>query len=154
MYLIDYVEDSFTVTNGEATAINVAVTVAYKYELLNDGNTFVENITQDINAGTSTYEQVLTVALKKQTKASAQELALVVKARPVVVVQDRQGNYLVCGISDGTSNSGDINSGGAKADFNGYNLTFTAIETSPAPYLDSATVTAFLGIVSGTNVSP
>ena len=86
LYLLDYLEDSFTVTSGEATAMNVAVTAAYQYDLLADGNTFVETITQDINAGTSVYEQVLTVALKKQDLATAQQLALVVKSRCIAAV--------------------------------------------------------------------
>lgn len=154
IYLLDYIEDSFTVTSNEATAINVAITNVYKYELLADGNTFNEPFTQDINAGTSTYEQSLAVVLKKQTLASARELALVVKARPIVVVQDRMDNYKIMGISDGTACTGDVISGGAKAEFNGYNLTFTATETDVAPYLDSATVTALDALVSATNVTP
>lgn len=154
LYLFDFVEDSFTVTAGEATAIDAGVTTVFEYELLADGNTLVETFTEDRNAGTSIYEQVLTVALKKQTKDSANELALIVKARPVAVVLDRQGNYKVVGISDGTVATGSIESGGAKGEFNGYNLTLTATETAPAPYLDSATVTAFLLLVSGTQINP
>ena len=96
----------------------------------------------------------MTLALKKQTKASANELALIVKARPIVVVQDRMNNYRIVGISDGTVATGSIVSGGAKADFNGYNLTLTATEVLPAPTLDSATVTALLALVSATDVTP
>lgn len=154
LYLVDFVEDSFTITAGEATAIDAAVTVAYEYELLADGNTLVETFTEDRNAGTSIYEQVLTVALKKQDKDTANELALIVKSRPIAIVLDRMGNYKVVGISDGTVASGDIQSGGAKAEFNGYNLTLTATETLPAPSLDAATETAFLLLVSATQINP
>ena len=153
-YLLDFVEDSFTITGGEATAINAAVTEVFKYELLADGNTFVETFTADRNNGTSIYEQVLTVALKKQTKESADELALVVKSRPVAVIEFRDGRKVVCGISDGTVATGDIQSGGAKADFNGYNLTLTATEVLPAPTLDESTNTAFDLLISTTNVTP
>ena len=154
VYFLDFIEDAFTVAAGEATAIDVSITEVFKYELLNDGNTFIETFTADQNAGTSIYEQVLTLALKKQTLASANELDLLVKGRPIVVVEDRMGNYKVAGISDGTVITGDLQSGGAKAEFNGINLTVTATETSPAPYLDSATETAFLALVSATNVTP
>ena len=154
IYILDYVEDSFTVAAGEATAIDAAVTEVFKYELLADGNTFVETFTADQNNGTSVYEQVLTVALKKQTKESANELSIVVKSRPVVVILFRDGTYKVQGISDGTVATGDIQSGGAKADFNGYNLTLTSTEVLPAPTLDSATETAFLALVSSNNVAP
>lgn len=154
IYLLDFVEDSFTITAGEATAINAAVTEVFKYELLADGNTYVETFTADQNNGTSIYEQVLTVALKKQTKESANELALIVKARPVCVVEFRDGRRVVQGISDGTVATGDIQSGGAKADFNGYNLTLTATEVLPSPALDAATITALDAIVSATNITP
>lgn len=153
-YFLDFLEDAFTITAGEATAIDIGVTDVYKYELLADGNTLEETFTADMNNGTSVYEQVLTLALKKQTKASANELALIVKARPIVVVQDRMNNYRIVGISDGTVATGSIVSGGAKADFNGYNLTLTATEVLPAPTLDSATVTALLALVSATDVTP
>ena len=154
LYLIDYIADSFTITAGEATAMNVAVTAAYKYDLLADTNTLNEPFTQDINAGTSTYQQALVVALKKQTQASSQELSLIVKSRPIAVVVDRNGDYKIVGISDGTVSTGDIISGGAKNEFNGYNLTLSATETAPAPTLDSSTVTAFLAIVSATVINP
>ncbi len=154
IYLADYLEDSFTVAAGEATAINVALTEVFKYELLADGNTFVETFTADQNAGTSVYEQVLTVALKKQTTASSNELALIVKSRPLVIIQFRDGRRVVQGISDGTVATGDIQSGGAKAEFNGYNLTLTSTEVLPAPSLDAATITALDAIVSATNVNP
>ena len=154
IYLLDYLEDSFTIAAGEATAIDAGVTEVFKYELLADGNTLVETFTADQNNGTSIYEQALTVALKKQDADSATELSLIVKARPIAVVQFRDGSYRIVGISDGTVATGDIQSGGAKADFNGYNLTLTATEVLPAPTLDSSTVTALLALVSATNINP
>ena len=154
IYLFDFKDDSFTITAGEATAIDAAVTEVFKYELLADGNTLVESFTADANNGTSIYEQVLTVALKKQDKSTASEVATIVKARPIAVVQSRDGKYKVVGISDGTVATGDIQSGGAKADFNGYNLTLTATEVLPAPTLDASTVTALIALVSSTNINP
>lgn len=153
-YFLNFQEDAFTITAGEATAIDIGVTEVFKYELLADGNTLVENITSDQNNGTTIFEQVLTLALKKITAATAVEVNALAKGRPIIVVQDRMGNYKIVGISDGTVLTGDSNSGGAKADFNGYNLTFTATETDPAPTLDSATVTALLALVSATNINP
>jgi hypothetical protein len=154
IYLANFLEDGFTVDASEAIAINAALTEVFKYELIADGNTYVETPTQDPNAGTTTYEQVLSVVLKKQTKESANELAIVLRSRCLVVVQYRDGSYRVMGIEDGTYQTGDFQSGGAKNEFNGYNLTFNAMETAPAPYLDDATITALDGIVSATNVTP
>ena len=153
-FFLDFVEDSFTIVAGEATAINAAVTVVYQYVLNSTGNTFNTTLTADNDAGTTVYEQALALSLKKQTKASATEIHLLAKARPVCVVEDRNGNYRIAGLSDGLTATGDITSGGAKTEINGYNLTFAATETEPAPYLDSATVTALLALVSATNVTP
>lgn len=154
VYFIDFQEDAFTITAGEATALDVGVTAAYKFDLLADGNTFTQPFESSQDNGTSVYTQTLSVVLKKQDTATANELALLVKARPVIVVQDRMDNYFVMGITDGTVATGEIQSGGAKADFNGYNITFTATETAPAPTLDSATTTAFLAVVSATVINP
>lgn len=153
-YAIDFIEDSFTITAGEATAIAAGVTVVYKYVLNHTGNTFIETPTADNDTGTTTYEQALAISLKKQTKASANEIHLLLKSRPVWVVQGRDGDYRVMGLSDGTNGSGTTESGGEKNSFNGYNLTFAAMETEPAPVLDSATETAFIALISGTNISP
>ena len=90
-YFLDYLEDAFTIVSGEATAIDVAVTEVFKYELLADGNTLAETFTADQNNGTSIYEQVLTLALKKQDKDTALELTAIVHGRPIVVVQFRDG---------------------------------------------------------------
>ena len=153
IYLLDYLEDAFTISAGEATAIDGTVEV-FKYDLLADGNTFVETFTADQNNGTSIYEQVLTVALKKQDLESANELALIVKSRPLAVIKFRDGRHVIQGVSDGTVATGDVQSGGAKADFNGYNLTLTSTEVLPAPTLDAATVTALEALVSATNINP
>ena len=154
VFFLDYLQDSFTVTANEATAIDAAVTEVFKYDLLADGNSLVETFTADANAGTSIYSQVLTLALKKQDKATTNEISLIVKARPIVVVQFRSGEYKIAGIEDGTVATGDIQSGGAKGDFNGYNLVLTATETKPAPSLDASTITALLALVSATNIAP
>ena len=154
IYLLDYLEDAFTVSAGQATAINVGVTNVFKYELLNDTNTLVETVTSDQNNGTTIVEQVFTAQLNKQTQESIVEFNILIKARPIVVVQDRMGNFKIVGLNDGTVVSGDAQSGGAKGEFNGYNFTFTATETEFAPYLDSATQTALLALVSATNVTP
>ena len=154
IYIMDFEEDAFTIVAGEATAINAAVTEVFKYELLADTNTFVETATTDGNTNNTTYEQVSTVVLKKQDLATRNELDIVSKGRPVVVIQGRDGSYKVQGLSDGTVVTGDNQSGGAKSEFNGYNRTFTSTETSPAPYLDSATITTFLALVSATVITP
>lgn len=152
-YFLNYIEDAFTIVAGEATAINVGVTEVFKYDLRNDGNIFAESVVSDKNTGTTTNTQTLTLALPKLDKDTALQVDLLAKGRPIIVVQDRNGNYKAAGLSEGSDLTGsDLNSGGSRSDFNGFNLTFEAIEGSTAPFLDSATITALLALVSTTNI--
>lgn len=157
LYLMDFLEDAFTISGGEATAINASVSAGdvYKYDLLADGNTFVESGgAPDESTGTSVVTQTGTAVLKKQDTSTANEINILKKARPVAVWKFRDGSYKVQGISDGTVVSVETASGGAKGDFNGYTLTLTSTELELAPTLDSATVTAFEALVSATVINP
>lgn len=153
-YFIDWIEDAFTVSGSQATAINGSITDVYQYDLLSDTNTFVETMTPDTNNGTRVVEQVLTLGLKKQTYQSAAEFNLVAAARPVIVVVDNMDNHWVMGATRGTNVVIESQTGGALGDFNGYNVTATGQELELAPALDSATITALEALISATNVSP
>ncbi|MDG3582051.1 hypothetical protein [Galbibacter pacificus] len=147
-YFINYVEDPFTITDGEAIAINVDVTEAFKYELRADGNNFAQNKVSDRNTGTNVNTQTLTLALKQLDKETSLQVDLMSKGRPIIVIEDYNGNFQAAGISEGMDLTGtDINSGGAKTDFNGYNLTLTAMEKDLAPFLDESTITALKALV-------
>lgn len=144
-YFINYVQDAFTITNGEATALSAEVDAVYPFELRSDSNILSESLVSDRNTGVTTNTQTLTLALKKQDSETALEVDLIAYGHPIVVVKDANDQYRVVGLRDGLDlTASDITTGGARADFNGYNLTLTGIEATLAPYLDTATVTALL----------
>ena len=148
-------DGAFTVVGKEVTALGLGLTTVYKYDLLADGNTLEEVTVADRNTGTRVNTQTLVLALKKQDLNTAIEIDAIAASRPVVVVQDRNDNYKVLGITEGMNlTSGSAASGGAKADFNGYNLTLVAEENATAPFLDSATVTALIALVDATPIDP
>jgi len=148
-------DGAFTVVAKEVTAIDVALTTVYKWDLLADGNTLEEAMVADTATGTRVNTQTLNLVIKKQDFATAEQIDLVAAGRPVVIVQDRNDNYKVLGLSEGMNlTSGSATTGGAKADFNGYNLTLESTEGSYAPYLDAATVTALLALVDATPIDP
>lgn len=153
-YFIDWIEDAFTVSGSQATAINVGITAVFQYDLLSDTNTLVETMTPDTNNGTRVVEQVLTLGLKKQTYQSAAEFNLVAAARPIIVVVDNMDNHKVIGLTRGTNVVIESQSGGALGDFNGYNITATGTELKLAPSLDASTITALEALISATNVTP
>jgi len=154
IYFFDRIDDPFTISAGnEATAMNVSLTAAFEFDLKSDNNNFEEVGTADKNTGTYTVEQTATFSLKKQDKDTANEINLLAKAQPGCVIKFRDGSFRAVGITDGVVISGTGVSGGAKGEFNGYNLTATATEVALAPKLDSATVTAFEAVISGTQIS-
>jgi hypothetical protein len=151
----DEADGAFTVAASQVTDIAVGLTTVYKWDLLADGNTLEEVMVADENTGTRVNTQTLTLAIKKQDYQTAEQIDLIAAGRPVVIVQDRNDNYKVLGITEGMNlTSGSAASGGAKADFNGYNLTLVAEENKNAPFLDAASVTALLALVDATPIDP
>ena len=153
IYFFDRIDDAFTITAGEATAMNVLLTEAFRYDLNSDNNNYEEIGTADKNTGTYTVAQTVSFSLKKQDKDTANEINLLAKAQPGCVVRDRMGNYKIVGLTDGVVISGTGVSGGAKTEFNGYNLTATGEEIAFAPAMDTATRDAFLAVVSATQIT-
>lgn len=155
IFVADYLEDGFTIASGAATAINVALTEVFGYELRANNNKLNEALITDKNTGSRVNTQTLEVRLKKQGVASANEIMLLSAARPLIVVKGNDGSYKLMGATEGCDLTGsNIDSGNARADFNGYDLTFTAEELLLAPFLDSATITALEALESATVITP
>ena len=149
LYLFqNFVADPFTVVAGEATAINPLLTTVYQFGLEGDGNTFTQDKPSDRNTATSVNTQTLVSVVKKIDAATNVTFNLLTQQYAQGVVKDREGNYHVFGIDDGMDFQVAPQTGGAKTDLNGYNITGVATTRDFAPILDSATVTAFLALVA------
>ena len=148
LYLFDSLPDAFTVSNGEATAMNVLLTAAFAYPLEGDGNTLEQSMVGDRNTSSRVNTQTLTTVLKAMDAATNAEFNLLAAGYPSAVVVDRNGNYIALGLDDGIDFTVVASTGGAKTDGNMYTLTGIATCKDLAPFLDSATQTSFLAVVS------
>jgi hypothetical protein len=102
-------------------------------------SSFEQTITSSRDTGTSFYEQVLNLTLKKMSKETHNELKLIVRSRPHVVVEDNNGNKFMMGLEYGSEvTGGTIATGTAMGDLSGYTLTLTAQEKIPANFVDAA----------------
>jgi hypothetical protein len=111
----------------------------YKYEL-KGANGFEQTIQTSRDNGTTFFEQVLTVQLKKQDIATHKNVKMLAYGRPRIVVETRDHQYFLAGLDQGCDvTAGTVSSGTAMGDFNGYNLTFTAMEKIPANFLECTT---------------
>lgn len=147
VYFINFNKDAFTVAGGEVTALDDSVTQAFRYELKADGNNFEESFASDKNTGVTLFTQTVSLVLKKQDLQTNNEVKLLAWGSPHVIVEDRMGNFRVVGLTEGADvTGGSIVTGGAKSDFNGYNITLVGEEVEPAPFLDAATIEALKAI--------
>lgn len=148
LFLFNFLDNPFTVTNGVCTAINPLLTNVYEYEIEGDGNNVAESLVSDRNTGTSLNTQTTTLVLKKIDATTSAQLNLLAYGFPMAVVKDRNGIYHAIGIEDGIDFTIAQTTGGAKGELNGYTLTGVSTTGALSPKLDSATVTAFLSLIA------
>lgn len=108
----------------------------YKYEL-KGSNSFETTINSSRENGTTFFQQTLTIQLKRQDVATHKNVKLLAYGRPRIVVRTMTDQFFLMGLTQGADvTAGTVSSGTAMGDFNGYNLTFEAMEVSPANFLD------------------
>ena len=149
IYLVNYGDLDFPSLNQYGTSDNTDQIVAvqsdgltfsiYKFEL-KGANSFEQTINSSRENGTTFFEQTLTVQLKRQDVKSTKNVKLISYGRPRIIVHARGDQFFLMGLDQGWDvSAGTISSGRALGDYNGYSLTFTAMEELPANFLDCTT---------------
>jgi hypothetical protein len=134
---------TYDATDTDVIDVLGTALTAYKYELKATTNTLEQTINASRDNGTTFFETALNITLKKMTKEANKELKLLCYGRPKILVEDNQGNLLLCGLDHGCDvTGGTFSTGGGMADLNGYTLTFSAMEKIPANFCVAATGTA------------
>lgn len=150
VYFFNYVDNAFTLTGRLATALDgLTGQTVYKYVIKGDSNTFEENIVSDHKTGSKVNTQTLVTQLFRQDSETSIELDALLESNVSAVVKDANGEYRWMG-EDGinVTSTAQAITGGASTDTNGYNVTLVAETLKSAPFLDAATVTAFLDLVA------
>ena len=119
--------------DGEVTAFASALTF-YKYDL-KGANSFDQTNENSRENGTSFWTQAGTVVLKKQDKATTAQLKLLSYGRPQIIIEDYNSNFYLAGIENGVEVAVNTATGAGMGDLNGYNLTLTGTEKSPANFM-------------------
>ena len=119
----------------------------YKFELKSTTNSFVTAINSSRDNGTTFFEQTLVAALKRQDVVTHKNVKLLAYGRPRIVVRSMTDQFFLMGLDQGADvSAGEVSTGAALGDFNGYSLTFTAMEELPANFMnvtDETTLKAF-----------
>lgn len=128
-----------SVSGGAApnNTTNQSITTFLFWEIKTNKNVcnFTETIQTDMTNGTTFFTQTVNVVLSKRETTKRETLKRFIDGQKqlVLVVLDTNGNYWLFGLVEGvyvTAMEG--GSGTAKADQNGYTITFTATETIQA----------------------
>jgi len=122
---------------------------AYKFDVRGN-STYTENIQSSRENGTTMFEQVLELSLKKLTKEDHKTIKLLSFGRPHVIIEDNNGNLLLAGLEHGADvTGGTVVTGGAMGDMSGYTLSFTGMEKVPANFIDGDLAAAGFTVVEG-----
>jgi hypothetical protein len=109
---------------------------AYKFDVRGN-STYTENIQSSRENGTTAFEQVLELSLKKLTKEDHKTIKILSFGRPNILIEDNNGNVLLVGLEYGADvTGGTIVTGGAMGDMSGYTLSFTGLEKAPANFIN------------------
>lgn len=139
---------TITGTTGEVPTLPAGLTAVYRYELKNNGNTFVEELTADAETRSTFYTGTLTLVLQKLDLETRNQLKMLAAGELNVFIEENNGDILVMGAGFGAqATGGSIVTGGAKGDLNGVNLILTSQELEPVLFLSEAAKTAYNGIV-------
>jgi hypothetical protein len=125
----------------------------FQYEVKATVNNLTETGTASDDTGNFVNMQSLAVTLPRMSADLQAQVRLICGGRPIVFVEDYNGNILVVGLTAGTSSNCTKVTGGAAADLNGFTLTVTGEESDLSPFLDSSMQTALRALVSESIVS-
>lgn len=154
IYFINFgiAPEDVTIDGDNVVTAVTGVTTLYKYEL-KGANSFEQTIQTSRDNGTTYFEQVAVAQLKKQDITTHKTVKLLAYGRPHIVVRTRSAQFFIMGLERGADmTAGTISSGTALGDFNGYNLTFTAMENSPANFLDCLNETELIAVFDGASI--
>ena len=143
-------QSSITSTDGEVTAVSLESTASGFVEFQFNPNTsnYTENATIDLVNGSTFYDQTITLVLNRREASKRQKLILIAEGQPglTIIVKDSNGKHWIFGLKDDkmflTGNEG--GSGTAKADQNGYTLTFTGQDANPAMEIKDTVISSLL----------
>jgi hypothetical protein len=123
------------------TPIDTSVALnLYKFELKSTTNSFTTAINSSRDNGTTFFTQTLVAALKRQDAVTTKNVKLLAYGRPRIIVRTMTDQFFLVGLDQGADvSAGEISTGAALGDFNGYSLTFTAEEELPANFIDCTT---------------
>lgn len=136
IYVANYNLVTWDAIVSGAVAGVTGATSFYRITPAKNSGSMVQTITSSVENGTIYFSQLVTLTLPVLSATDNANLYEIMKGRTSVIVHDSNDNLLIMGYSEGVEISGgEISTGTAKGDLNGYSLQLMAEEKLPAPHL-------------------
>jgi hypothetical protein len=152
VYFVNYGDITgvtYDVTDTDVIDAVLGTPSAYKFDV-RGSSTYTENIQSSRENGTTMFEQVLELSLKKLTKEDHKTIKLLSFGRPNIIIEDNNGNRFLAGLEHGADvTGGTVVTGGAMGDMSGYTLSFTGMEKIPANFIDGELSAVGFTVVEG-----
>jgi len=128
-------------SSGLVTGITkVSGKVFRRYQLVLETSNTAEAITTNRQNGTTFFAQTLTMIINKQQLAVRNELLLMSRINVMIIAEDNNSTWRLYGRENGLILGGNVPSGTAWADRNGYEITLTGNEEELAPFVDETVI--------------
>lgn len=149
VYLFNFTHyKSYLMSFNGANLTSYPSTTIYKYELLNDANTFSQDL-QESEEGNS-YNQSLSITLKG-VKDKRNEIFALLGQTIGIITESRLGHFNILGLENGCKvNKINETTGGARADFSGFKIEIEAKEKESAFFINDLSGVGF--VLDGNNV--
>lgn len=133
------IEANFTVSSGSVTAIASGSRSSwYTYTVEKETASCTDNPTPNQANGTLFYTQEFKLILNKMSARLNHEVKLLGQNRLIIALRDMNDRYFIVGLRYGADlTTGNVGTGTARGDRNGYELTFTAKEDLPTQDITS-----------------
>ncbi len=147
LYITDFANiTTLTSSAGTVSAITMATgSVFYQFAFNRNSAAFTEDLVKSVEAGSSLFEQTITVKIPRREVAKRNTLALLTMRDVAVIIKDSNGLYWLPGEIEGMYLSEQKStSGTAKADGSSYDLTLKGFEVSQCSSVPSAVVAGII----------
>jgi len=148
LYIADFddLDTAPTIVAGAITVMALATGKKFwTYNLERANASFAQSAKKDLNNGSLYHEMKYDWNKKKMDVASQNEIQILLQKRLMAIHLDNNGLYWCTGITNGLDlMTSDAGSGKALADLNGYTLSMTGEEPSPAYSISSAIVATLI----------
>lgn len=133
---------TYDAVTGEVNGLPTAT--IYRYVPFRNSGNYVETVNKNLETGTLFFSQEVGWTFGKLNQDMRNEFLNVAKAKMIVFVRTNDDQILLVGTTEGSQlTAGTVQSGAAKADLMGYQVTTTAENLEPAVHLEAFTTEPF-----------